>query len=228
MNSDLKIQDLGETARTDSLGRDLFSQALSRHGQKLERGETATLQINVGLLCNQSCRHCHVSAGPQRKEIMDSETVEAVIAYARRNRFNSVDITGGAPELNPHITRLIEGLSPLTSRLMVRSNLTVLNGIEMEALTALFIKHRVILMASFPSLNEEQTDSQRGPGTFKTSLNVLRKLNSLGYGQTDSGLELHLVSNPNDSERSSAGSGESFLIDFCPWPMSLWEDTVNG
>jgi MoaA/NifB/PqqE/SkfB family radical SAM enzyme len=117
---------------------------------------------------------------------MDSETVEAVIAYARRNRFNSVDITGGAPELNPHITRLIEGLSPLTSRLMVRSNLTVLNGIEMEALTALFIKHRVILMASFPSLNEEQTDSQRGPGTFKTSLNVLRKLNSLGYGQTDS------------------------------------------
>jgi MoaA/NifB/PqqE/SkfB family radical SAM enzyme len=124
-------QDLGEAVQVspkDLLGTDPFSQVLSTQSLKLKRDRTTTLQINVGLLCNQSCRHCHLDAGPNRREIMDLETAEAVIAYARRSRFGVIDITGGAPEMNPNIISLIEELSPLAPRLMVRSNLTALQG----------------------------------------------------------------------------------------------------
>jgi radical SAM/Cys-rich protein len=173
-----------------------FPQTLLRNNMSLERGRTTTLQINVGLLCNQSCHHCHLSAGPARKEMMDSETAEAVISYARRGHFEIIDLTGGAPELNPNIFKLVEELSPLTSRLLVRSNLTALKGGEGDILIDLYKRHGVVLIASFPALQEGQTDSQRGSGIFKDSLEVLRKLNSLGYGQEGTGLELDLVTNP--------------------------------
>ena len=173
-----------------------FRQTLSRHGLSLERGKTTTLQINMGLLCNQSCRHCHLSAGPDRKENMDAATAEAIIAYAERSCFDTIDITGGAPELNPNIVNLVERLSSRVPRLMFRSNLTALNSGKMDHLIDLLQARRAVIVASFPSLNEAQTDSQRGDDIFRKSIDALRKLNSLGYGHAETALELDLVCNP--------------------------------
>ncbi|NIQ38461.1 MAG: radical SAM/Cys-rich domain protein [Proteobacteria bacterium] len=173
-----------------------FSQFLSRNGLNLVRERTCTLQINVGLLCNQACRHCHLEAGPGRREVMNVETVCHVVDYARRGRFEVADITGGAPELNPNLVRLIRKLSHAVPRVMVRSNLTALSDGRRDFLMEFCKEHRVAIVASFPSLDLSQAESQRGQGTFKESIAVLNKLNSLGYGQEGSGLELDLVSNP--------------------------------
>ncbi len=173
-----------------------FSQTLSKYGLKFNRGKTHTLQINLGFLCNQTCRHCHLNAGPGRKENMESKTVDEVIAYARRSQFETIDITGGAPELNPNLSRLIESIVPFANRIMLRSNLSVLNDGKRDHLMTLLKQNRVVIVASFPSLNEIQADSQRGDGTFKINIEALRKLNALGYGHKGSGLELDLVSNP--------------------------------
>lgn len=186
---------LQESAAAEK-GLEPFRQNLFRHGLRLERAKTTILQINVGLLCNQRCRHCHLSAGPGRKEIMNSETANAVIAYAARCCFEAIDITGGAPELNPNIMELVEGLSPLAPRLMFRSNLSAINDGKRGVLLDLLRKKRAVIIASFPSLNEAQADSQRGDGMFHRSIETLRKLNSLGYGQEQTGLELDLVCNP--------------------------------
>ncbi len=173
-----------------------FKQRLSRQGIGLLRDRTTTLQINVGLLCNQVCRHCHLDAGPFRTENMGAETAEAVIDYARRAGFEAIDITGGAPELNPHMERLVTQLSATTSKIILRSNLSVLNDGKRDRLMALLVSHKVALVASLPAVNASQTDSQRGGGVFQKSIDALRKLNALGYGQNGTGLELNLVSNP--------------------------------
>jgi radical SAM/Cys-rich protein len=173
-----------------------FHETLSNHDLKLQRGKTTTLQINVGFLCNQSCLHCHLSAGPDRKEIMDPGTVDDIVSYASRSHFETIDITGGAPELNPHIVRLIENLAPLSPRIMLRSNLTALNTSKNDFLLDMLRSYRVVIVASLPSLNESQSDSQRGHGSFNAAISTLNKLNSMGYGEEDSGLELNLVSNP--------------------------------
>lgn len=173
-----------------------FSNILSKHGLRLDRLQTITLQINVGLLCNQTCSHCHLDAGPGRLENMDRETVNEVVSYARRSRFEVIDITGGAPELNPNIGELIERLSPLGSKIMFRSNLSALSDRKVEHLTDLLKACRVAIVASFPSLNASQADAQRGKGIFEKSIDRLKKLNDLGFGQDGSGLELSLVSNP--------------------------------
>jgi radical SAM/Cys-rich protein len=174
-----------------------FRTTLSEQGLSLVRDVTTTLQINVGLLCNQVCRHCHLEAGPHRREIMTPETVDDLIAYSRRGGFSIADITGGAPELNLHLTRLIAGLAPHTKKIMVRSNLTALTDGYQTALMEFFREQRVAVVASFPSLQRGQTDTQRGSGVFQASLDALRQLNALGYGRADSGLELDLVSNPS-------------------------------
>jgi radical SAM/Cys-rich protein len=173
-----------------------FHQTLARHDLKLERAKTTTLQINVGLLCNQSCRHCHLGAGAHRQENMTARTAEEVIAYAERSHFEVIDITGGAPELNPNIETLIERLSALAPRIMIRSNLSVLEERSHGQMMGLLKDHRVVIVASFPSPNEAQVDSQRGKGIFKASIDTVRKLNGMGYGQNGTGLELNLVSNP--------------------------------
>ena len=173
-----------------------FSLALSRHGLKLNRAKTHTLQVNVGSLCNQTCRHCHLSAGPGRKENMELGIVNEVVSYARRSCFETIDITGGAPEMNPGIGALIEGVFPLASRIMLRSNLSVLNDGKRDQLLKMLKAYRVVVVASFPSLNEFQFDSQRGDGIFQNSIDTLRKLNALGYAHDGSGLELNLVCNP--------------------------------
>ena len=173
-----------------------FRQTLSRHGLRLERGQTTTLQINVGLFCNQTCRHCHLNAGPGRKENMDLETADQVVDYVQRSSFEIIDITGGAPELNPNLVYLIKRLFPLAPRIMVRTNLSALNDGKRDYLFGIFKEYKVVVVASFPSINEAQADSQRGSGIFQKSISALKRLNAEGYGEEGSDLELNLVSNP--------------------------------
>jgi radical SAM/Cys-rich protein len=127
---------------------------------------------------------------------MNRETADAVIAYAGKSGFEAIDITGGAPELNPNIAKLIEGLSRHTPRLMFRSNLSALKDGKRDQLTELLKEKKAVIVASFPSINQAQTDSQRGEGIFQESIDALRRLNSMGYGQAETGLELNLVCNP--------------------------------
>lgn len=173
-----------------------FRQNLINKGLVLTRTNCTTLQVNVGLLCNQTCKHCHLDAGPAKKEIMNEKTVHDVIDLANRFNFEIIDITGGAPEMNPHIHTLISKLAPLTEDLILRSNLTAIAAREQEPLFKILAANRVTLVASLPSLNEAQAESQRGKSSFATSIETLKNLNSLGYGQPESGLVLSLVSNP--------------------------------
>jgi radical SAM/Cys-rich protein len=177
-------------------GIEPFADALERHGLSLVRDRVHTLQVNTGFLCNMRCRHCHLEAGPERPECMSRETMEGVIAFARRFPFPVIDITGGAPEMVPDLPFLIEGLSGLTPRVMLRSNLTALDTPGRDALLDLCIARKVVLVASFPSTDPSQTDSQRGAGAAEAGVAMLRKLNAAGYGAEGSGLELNIVSNP--------------------------------
>ncbi|MBW2608905.1 MAG: arsenosugar biosynthesis radical SAM protein ArsS [Deltaproteobacteria bacterium] len=196
MSPEAIIQDSNSNSEERSSDIEPFKLTLYRHGLRLEREKTSTLQVNVGLLCNQRCKHCHLSAGPTRRENMDQETAEQVISYAERCSFGVVDITGGAPELNPYLPYLVEKLSSLTAKVMVRSNLTALNDGARDHLIELFREHGVVVVASFPSFNEAQLDSQRGEGVFNDSITALKRLNTLGYGRDGSELELDLISNP--------------------------------
>jgi len=171
-----------------------FSSALERHGLDLRRGETTTLQVNVGLICNQACRHCHLEAGPLRPQAMDRQTAAEVVALARRIGFRAIDVTGGAPELVPGIEDLLRDLAAATPRLMVRTNLTALAG--RQELIRLFRGLGAAVVASFPSTNPGQMKAQRGEGVWDTSLAMLLRLNEAGYGREGSGLDLDLVSNP--------------------------------
>ncbi len=174
-----------------------FEQSLRRAGLfPLQARGIATLQINVGKLCNQTCRHCHVDAGPDRREIMTRETMELCLAALQRSPIPNVDITGGAPELNPHFRWLVEELRKLGRHVMDRSNLTVLLLASQTGLDKFLAAHRVEIIASLPYHREAQTDAQRGEGVFQKSLRALQKLNRLGYGREGSGLVLNLVHNP--------------------------------
>lgn len=203
-----------------------FRQTLAKHGLSLTKVKTTTLQVNVGLLCNQTCRHCHLEAGPKSEEVMSKETVEQVEDLARRFHFEVIDITGGAPEMNPHLVEMIQGLAPLTPRLMLRSNLTALAHGERDHLIDLCKQYGVVIVASFPSLNEAQSESQRGEGVFQESIDVLRKLNSLGYGEPGSGLDLNLVSNPTGAFLPS--SQEQLEKRFCQVLQSKWGIVFNN
>ena len=173
-----------------------FRRNLDNHGLDLTRTGCTTLQINVGLLCNQFCKHCHLDAGPSKKEIMSRETVDDVLELAGRFSFETIDITGGAPEMNPHIHTLINKLAPLTQNLIFRSNLTAIAAKDYEPLLQLLAHKKVTVVASLPSINEAQSETQRGRDSFATSISTLKKLNAIGYGMPDTGLELNLVSNP--------------------------------
>ncbi len=173
-----------------------FLAALSRHGLALRRSETTVLQVNVGLLCNQACKHCHLEAAPDRAEVMTLVTFEQVASFAEKGKFKTIDVTGGAPELNPYITTMIETFSSLAPRVMMRTNLTALSERDHETFVAALSNHRVVVVASLPSLDASQLEAQRGERVWEKSLAALRNLNRRGYGQPGSGLELNLVSNP--------------------------------
>ncbi|MBU3951133.1 MAG: arsenosugar biosynthesis radical SAM protein ArsS, partial [Proteobacteria bacterium] len=173
-----------------------FEQTLENHGLFLERGETHTCQVNLGLLCNQVCKHCHLSAGPDRKELMDLDTIFQVVEFTQKTGCKVVDITGGAPEMNPHLPVLIDKMAGLEKVLMLRSNLSALYDANDPGLLDLLVKHQVTIVSSLPSLNLSQTDAQRGQGVFEKSIMALKLLNDRGYGKEGTGLVLDLVSNP--------------------------------
>ena len=153
-------------------------------------------QINVGKLCNQTCHHCHVDAGPDRKEIMTRETAELSMRALARTEIPTLDITGGAPELNPNFRWLVEQARALGRHVMDRCNLTVLLLPAQADLAEFLARHRVEVVASLPYFRAEQTDAQRGLGVFDKSIEALRKLNALGYGREGTGLMLNLIYNP--------------------------------
>ena len=154
-------------------------------------------QINVGKLCNQTCGHCHVDAGPDRREIMTRETAEWCMRALRQTQIPTVDITGGAPELNPNFRWLVEESKSLGRHVMDRCNLTVLLLPSQEGLAEFLAAHKVEIIASLPYYSEQQTDAQRGSGVFAKSIEGLLKLNALGYGRSGTGLLLNLIYNPS-------------------------------
>lgn len=162
----------------------------------IERRSLATLQVNVGYKCNQSCLHCHVNAGPTRTEMMPTETIDLVLDVLRQRKLSVVDITGGAPELHPDFRRLVAGAKALGVRVIDRCNLTVLLEPGQESTAEFLATHRVEVVASLPCYLTENVDRQRGEGVFNKSIAALRQLNALGYGHPESGLTLNLVYNP--------------------------------
>ncbi len=162
----------------------------------LARRRLETLQVNVGYRCNQSCVHCHVNAGPNRTEEMGREVVDAVLAFLRNSAVRTLDITGGAPELNPHFRHLVAAARALGVHVIDRCNLTILNEPGHEDLADFLAAHRVEVIASLPCYLEDNVDRQRGKGVFSRSIVALQKLNALGYGIADTGLALNLVYNP--------------------------------
>jgi radical SAM/Cys-rich protein len=162
----------------------------------ITRARLETLQVNLGYRCNQACLHCHVNASPQRKETMDRVTVGQVIAFLRHGGIKTLDLTGGAPELNPHFRHLVESARDLGIHVIDRCNLTVLEESGQEDLADFLAENRVDITASLPCYLEENVERQRGQGVFATSIRALKRLNALGYGAPDSGLLLNLVFNP--------------------------------
>lgn len=173
-----------------------FEQKLASHGLELRAASVATLQVNVGKLCNQACKHCHVDASPKRTEIMTRETGEQVLSALRRFRIPTLDLTGGAPELNPSFRWLVTEARTLGTHVMVRHNLTVMFEPGQEDLPEFFRAHQIEVISSLPYFQEQQTDAQRGNGVFTKSIEALRRLNAVGYGVDGSGLHLNLVYNP--------------------------------
>lgn len=155
-------------------------------------------QVNVGKMCNQVCKHCHVDAGPDRKEIMTRETMQQILDAMEGMPVKTVDLTGGAPEMNPDFRWFVEGLSKLGAEIIVRCNLTIiLANPKYHDLPEFFKKHKVNVVSSLPSFTARRTDSQRGDGVFNKSIEALKMLNAVGYGKEGTGLKLDLVYNPS-------------------------------
>jgi radical SAM/Cys-rich protein len=162
----------------------------------LNRARLETVQVNLGYRCNQSCLHCHVNAGPTRTEEMQSDTVDQVLAFLHAGQAQTLDITGGAPELNPHFRRLVQEARTLGKRVIDRSNLTVLELPGQEDLASFLVEHQVEITASLPCYLQVNVDAQRGAGVYDASIRALQRLNTLGYGVAGSNLMLNLVYNP--------------------------------
>ncbi|MBL8150144.1 MAG: arsenosugar biosynthesis radical SAM protein ArsS [Blastocatellia bacterium] len=174
-----------------------FEQKLNQHGySKFLASEVKTLQLNVGKKCNQACKHCHVDAGPNRTEEMTRETADKVLLALQLSKIKTVDITGGAPELNPSFEYVVTAAKKLGCHIIVRCNLTVLLVDGKEHLPEFFRDNEIEVISSLPYFLADRTDSQRGEGVFEASLKALWKLNQLGYGQEGTNLLLNLVYNP--------------------------------
>lgn len=162
----------------------------------IRRKTLDTLQVNLGYKCNQTCLHCHVNAGPTRKEMMDAETADLVLQVLAARRLATLDLTGGAPELSPEFRHIVVEARRLGVRVIDRCNLTILSEPGHEDLAQFLAAQRVEITASLPCYSRDNVDRQRGDGVFGKSIAALQTLNALGYGQPDSGLTLSLVYNP--------------------------------
>jgi radical SAM/Cys-rich protein len=190
----------------------------------IRRRRLETVQVNLGYVCNQTCLHCHVNAGPTRTESMDRETVDQVLGFLAANGATAVDLTGGAPELNPHFRYLVSRARALGARVIDRCNLTILFEEGQEDLAQFLADHQVEVVASLPCYTEELVDRQRGKGVYDKSVRAIRRLNDLGYGREGSGLLLNLVYNPQGASLPPAQEkleadykrilGEAFGIGF--------------
>lgn len=182
-----------------------FADALTAHSwQPLQPAKLEIFQINVGRLCNMTCRHCHVDAGPDRREMMSRDTIDACLRALDQTDAHTVDITGGAPELNPHFRYLVDECVVRGKQVIDRCNLTVLLLSGMRDLPEWLADRGVELVCSLPHYRQRNTDSQRGDGTFEQSIKVLRQLNAVGYGQGNPKRQLTLVSNPVGAFLSSS------------------------
>ena len=165
----------------------------------LYRERLEIIQLNLGYLCNLSCLHCHVNAGPKRRELMTKQTIDQVLNLAQSKGVKTLDLTGGAPEMNPHFKYLVREATKRNITVIDRCNLVILEEPGYEDLAEFLAEYKVAVVASLPCYLEENVDKQRGNGVFKKSLAALQRLNSLGYGQAGSGLRLDLVFNPQEA-----------------------------
>jgi radical SAM/Cys-rich protein len=163
----------------------------------ISRDRLETLQMNLGYLCNLSCIHCHVNAGPRRTELMARDTMELALDVAQRCRIQTVDLTGGSPEMNPHFRWLVEAARRCGLHVMDRLNPTIIEEPGYEWVAEYLAAHQVEAVASLPCYSAENVDEQRGNGVFESSIRALQRLNRLGYGRQGTGLVLNLVYNPN-------------------------------
>lgn len=159
------------------------------------KNNPSTFQVNIGKICNIACKHCHVEAGPNRTEIMDVETMDYCLKVFENNGFKTMDITGGAPEMNPNFRYFIENAIRIAEKVIVRTNLVILTEDGYRDLPKYFADNKVEIVASLPCYTEDNTDAIRGEGVFEKSIDALKELNSLGYGARDD-LVLNLVYNP--------------------------------
>jgi len=174
-----------------------FESALREHNIHLQRKSVKTLQVNIGKRCNQACHHCHVESGPNRTENMELETVERLLELlSREPQIHTVDITGGAPELNPHFRYFASEIRKMGKQVIDRCNLTVLYEDGQEDTAEFLASNSIQIVASLPCYKEDNVDAQRGKGVFDKSISALHKVNNLGYGKEGSKLTLNLVYNP--------------------------------
>lgn len=175
----------------------LFEAALCEHDIALKRDAVKILQVNIGKRCNQACHHCHVESGPNRTENMELETVERLLELLKKEpQIHTVDITGGAPELNPHFRYFVSEIRKMEKEIIDRCNLTVFFEEGQSDTPEFLAENKIQVVASLPCYKEDNVEKQRGKGVFGKSISALEKLNSLGYGKEGSGLILNLVYNP--------------------------------
>lgn len=178
----------------------------------IKRASLETLQVNLGYKCNQQCLHCHVNAGPKRTEVMSLETIDSVLKALKDLKIKNLDLTGGAPELNPHFKYLVEQATAMSVHVIDRCNLTILSEPNHEDLAQFLADNHVEIIASLPCYTEDNVDDQRGKGVYQKSINGLKLLNKLGYGKKNSLLKLNLVYNPGGAFLPP--SQQSLEIDF--------------
>ncbi len=197
-----------------SIGIDSFEDKLQQIDHyPLKPTGIEVFQVNVGKMCNQTCKHCHVDAGPDRKEIMTRETMQQCLDAIRDTDIHTVDLTGGAPEMNPDFRWFVRELSALGKHIMVRCNLTIIvANPKYNDLPEFFSKYKVEVISSLPYFSARRTDAQRGEGVFERSIKALKMLNAVGYGKVDSDLMLNLVYNPTGV--FMPGSQESLELQF--------------
>jgi len=186
------------TVLTPAVNAVRFRNQLEQAGHdKLHADRIDILQVNLGKLCNMTCAHCHVDAGPDRREIMEPKEIEACIEVLMRHpQITTLDLTGGAPEMNPQFRQMVVAARELNRHVIDRCNLTILLAKGFETLPKFLAENQVEIVASLPCYLEENTDAQRGDGAYSKSIEALLKLNELGYGKPESGLTLTLVYNP--------------------------------